>query len=395
MKDVVIVSAVRTPVGKFLGALSDISAVELGAKVVREAVLRAGVAAESIDECVMGCVLPAGLGQNPARQAALRGGLADTVSALTINMVCGSGLKAVALAAQAIMLGTSEIAVAGGMESMSNAPYLSLQARKGLRAGDAKLVDSVIKDGLWCAHCDIHMGMTGELVAEKYSITREMQDRFAVESHRRAAAAWNEGRFDAETIPISLPARDRSSAPVEFRRDESVRENASMEALAKLNPAFKTDGTVTAGNAPGMNDGAAAVVLTSAERAQELGLKAMVTIRAQATSGVAPKWVMLAPITGVRKVLERAKWSMDEVDLFELNEAFAVQALGVTRELGIGLDKVNVNGGAVAIGHPIGASGARVLMTLIYEMMRRNAKKGVAALCLGGGNSVAMAVERE
>ena len=395
MKDVVIVSAVRTPVGKFLGALSDISAVELGAKVVREAVRRAGVAAESIDECVMGCVLPAGLGQNPARQAALRGGLADTVSALTINMVCGSGLKAVALAAQAIMLGTSEIAVAGGMESMSNAPYLSLQARKGLRAGDAKLVDSVIKDGLWCAHCDIHMGMTGELVAEKYSITREMQDRFAVESHRRAAAAWNKGRFDAETIPISLPARDRSSAPVEFRRDESVRENASMEALAKLKPAFKTDGTVTAGNAPGMNDGAAAVVLMSAERARELGLKPMVTIHAQATSGVAPKWVMLAPITGVRKVLERAKWSMDDVDLFELNEAFAVQALGVTRELGIGLDKVNVNGGAVAIGHPIGASGARVLTTLIYEMMRRDAKKGVAALCLGGGNSVAMAVERE
>lgn len=394
MKDVVIVSAVRTPVGKFLGALSDISAVELGAIVVREAVRRAGVSVESIDECVMGCVLPAGLGQNPSRQAALRGGLADTVSALTINMVCGSGLKAVALAAQAIMLGTSEIAVAGGMESMSNAPYLSLQARKGLRIGDAKLVDSVIKDGLWCAHCDIHMGMTGELVAEKYSITREMQDQFAVESHRRAAAAWNEGRFDAETIPISLPGKDRKSVPVEFRRDESVRENASMEALAKLNPAFKQDGTVTAGNAPGMNDGAGAVVLMSAERARELGLKPMVTIRAQATSGVAPKWVMLAPITGVRMVLERAGWSIDEVDLFEFNEAFAVQALGVTRELGIGLDKVNVNGGAVAIGHPIGASGARVLTTLIYEMMRRDAKKGVAALCLGGGNSVAMAVER-
>jgi acetyl-CoA C-acetyltransferase len=394
MKDVVIVSAVRTPVGKFLGALSDISAVELGAIVVREAVRRAGVSAESIDECVMGCVLPAGLGQNPARQAALRGGLADTVSALTINMVCGSGLKAVALAAQAIMLGTSEIAVAGGMESMSNAPYLSLQARKGLRIGDAKLVDSVIKDGLWCAHCDIHMGMTGELVAEKYSITREMQDQFAVESHRRAAAAWNEGRFDAETIPISLPAKDRNSVPVEFRRDESVRENASMEALAKLNPAFKPDGTVTAGNAPGMNDGAGAMVLMSAERARELGLKPMVTIRAQATSGIAPKWVMLAPIAGVHRVIERAGWSIDEVDLFEFNEAFAVQALGVTRELGIGLDKVNVNGGAVAIGHPIGASGARVLTTLIYEMMRRDAKKGVAALCLGGGNSVAMAVER-
>ena len=394
MKDVVIVSAVRTPVGKFLGALSDISAVELGALVVREAVRRAGVAAESIDECVMGCVLPAGLGQNPARQAALRGGLADTVSALTINMVCGSGLKAVALAAQAIMTGTSEIAVAGGMESMSNAPYLSFQARKGLRLGDSKLVDSVIKDGLWCAHCDIHMGMTGELVAEKYFITREMQDRHAVESHRRAAAAWNEGRFDAETIPIPLPAKDRSRSPVEFRRDESVRENASMEALAKLSPAFKPDGTVTAGNAPGMNDGAGAVVLMSAERARELGLKPMVTIRAQATSGVAPKWVMLAPITGVRKVLERAAWSIDEVDLFELNEAFAVQAIGVTRELRIGLDKVNVNGGAVAIGHPIGASGARVLTTLIYEMMRRDAKKGVAALCLGGGNSVAMALER-
>jgi acetyl-CoA C-acetyltransferase len=394
MKDVVIVSAVRTPVGKFLGALSDISAVELGAIVVREAVRRAGVSAESIDECVMGCVLPAGLGQNPARQVALRGGLADTVSALTINMVCGSGLKAVALAAQAIMLGTSEIAVAGGMESMSNAPYLSHQARKGLRIGDAKLVDSVIKDGLWCAHCDIHMGMTGELVAEKYSITREMQDQFAVESHRRAAAAWNEGRFDAETIPISLPAKDRNSVPVEFRRDESVRENASMEALAKLNPAFKPDGTVTAGNAPGMNDGAGAVVLMSAERARELGLKPMVTIRAQATSGIAPKWVMLAPIAGVHRVIERAGWSIDEVDLFEFNEAFAVQALGVTRELGIGLDKVNVNGGAVAIGHPIGASGARVLTTLIYEMMRRDAKKGVVALCLGGGNSVAMAVER-
>jgi acetyl-CoA C-acetyltransferase len=395
MKDVVIVSAVRTPVGKFLGALTDISAVKLGAIVVREAVRRAGVAVESIDDCVMGCVLPAGLGQNPARQAALHGGLADTVSALTINMVCGSGLKAVALAAQAIMLGTSEIAIAGGMESMSNAPYLSLHARKGLRIGDAKLVDSVIKDGLWCAHCDIHMGMTGELVAEKYSITREMQDRYAVESHRRAAAAWNEGRFDAETIAVPLVSRGSGASLSELRRDESVRENASMEALARLNPAFKTDGTVTAGNAPGMNDGAGAVMLMSAERARELGLNPMVTIRAQATSGVAPKWVMLAPITGVRMVLERAGWSIDEVDLFELNEAFAVQALGVTRELGIGLDKVNVNGGAVAIGHPIGASGARVLTTLIYEMMRRDAKKGVAALCLGGGNSVAMALERE
>ena len=390
MNEVVIVSAVRTPVGKFLGALSDLTAVDLGALVVREAVRRAGLPPENIAECIMGCVLPAGLGQNPARIAALRGGLADTVSALTINMVCGSGLKSVALAAQAIMTGTAEIVVAGGMESMSNAPYLSPQTRKGTRFGDAKLVDSVIKDGLWCAHCDIHMGITGENVAEKYSITREMQDRYAVESHRRAAAAWNEGRFNAETIPVPTPTR----TPAELTRDESIRDNASLEALAKLKPAFKPDGTVTAGNAPGMNDGAAAVVLMSADRARQLGLKPMVTIRAQATSGIAPKWVMLAPIQGVQKVLERAAWSIADVDLFELNEAFSVQALAVTRELGLSLDKVNVNGGAVAIGHPIGASGARVLVTLIHEMQRRDAKRGVAALCLGGGNSVALAIER-
>jgi acetyl-CoA C-acetyltransferase len=390
MKDVAIVSAVRTPVGKFLGALSDLGAVDLGAIAVREAVRRAALAPETIDECIMGCVLPAGLGQNPARQTALCGGLADTVSALTINMVCGSGLKAVALAAQAILTGSSEIVVAGGMESMSSAPYLLPQARKGLRLGEAKVVDSVIKDGLWCAHGNIHMGMTGELVAEAYSLTREMQDRYAVESHRRAAAAWNEGRFTAETIPVPTPTR----TPAELRRDESVRDNASFEALAKLSPAFKPDGTVTAGNAPGMNDGAAAVVLMSSERARQLGLKPMVIIRAQATSGIAPKWVMLAPIAGVRNVLARAGWSVSDVDLFELNEAFAVQALAVTGELGISLDKVNVNGGAVAIGHPIGASGARILVTLIHEMMRRDAKKGVAALCLGGGNSVALAVER-
>jgi acetyl-CoA C-acetyltransferase len=389
------VSAVRTPVGKFLGALSEMSAVELGSLVVREAVRRAGIAPETVDECVMGCVLPAGLGQNPARQAALRGGLADAVSALTVNMVCGSGLRAVGLAAQSVMTGMTEIAVAGGMESMSNAPYLLPQGRKGFRLGDAKVVDSIIADGLWCASDDQHMGMTGELLAEKHSITREMQDAYALESHRRAMAAWDEGRFDAEVMPVLLPSRENWGSPVEFRMDESVRRDASMEALARLKPAFKTDGTVTAGNAPGMNDGAAAVVLMAAERAKELGLKAMATIKAQATSGIAPRWVMLAPVLGVRKVLDRAGWQIDEVDLFELNEAFAVQALGVTRELGIELDKVNVNGGAVAIGHPIGASGARVLVTLLHEMMHRNARKGVAALCLGGGNSVAMAVERE
>ena len=391
MRDVVIVSAVRTPVGKFQGGLSEMSAVELGAVAVRAAVERAGIAAESVDECLMGCVLPAGLGQNPARQAALRGGLADTVSALTINMVCGSGLKAVALAAHAISQGDAEIVVAGGMESMSNAPYLLPGARKGLRMGDGAVVDSMIRDGLWCACEDFHMGMTGELVAEKHSITREQQDEYALASHRKAAAAWREGRFDAEVVPVEVKGKKGS---VMVTRDESVREDASLEALAALKPAFKKDGTVTAGNAPGVNDAAAAVVVMSAEKARELGLKPMATIRAQATSGVAPKWVMLAPVTGIKKVLERAKWSIDQVDLFELNEAFSVQALGVTKELGLGLERVNVNGGAVAIGHPIGASGARVLVTLLHEMQRRDAKKGVAALCLGGGNSVALAVER-
>jgi acetyl-CoA C-acetyltransferase len=393
--DVVIVSAVRTAVGKFQGGLSELSATELGAIVVREAVARSGLRAEDvhlIDQCMMGCVLPAGLGQNPARQAALRGGLADTVAALTINMVCGSGLKAVALGAQAIMLGDAEIVVAGGMESMSNAPYLLPGARKGLRMGDGKVVDSMVKDGLWCACDDQHMGMTGELVAERHSITREQQDAYAVESHRRAAAAWASGKFAEEVVPVTVPGRKGSGTV--FDRDESVREDASMESLAALKPAFKKDGTVTAGNAPGVNDAAAALVLMSSAKAEELGLKPLVRVKAQAMSGIAPKWVMLAPVLGVEKVLAKAGWSSDEVDLYELNEAFSVQALGVTKELGLSLDKVNVNGGAVAIGHPIGASGARVLVTLVHEMVRRDAKKGVAALCLGGGNSVALAVER-
>jgi acetyl-CoA C-acetyltransferase len=394
MKDVVIVSAVRTPVGKFQGALSHLSAVELGALVVREAVRRAGIAPESVDECVMGCVLPAGLGQNPARQAALLGGLADSVSALTINMVCGSGLQAVSLAAQSIMTGASEIVVAGGMESMSNAPYLLPNARKGFRMGDVALVDSMIRDGLWCACDDQHMGMTGELVADKYSITREQQDAYAVESHRRAAAAWNEGHFDAEVMSVAVPSAKKGNPATEVLMDESIRPDASLQTLAQLRPAFKKDGSVTAGNAPGVNDGAATVVVMSAERAKELGVRPMATIRAQANSGVAPRWVMLAPVTGVQKVLQRAGWSLGEVELFELNEAFAVQALSVTHELGIDLQRVNVNGGAVAIGHPIGASGARVLVTLLHEMIRRDAHKGVAALCLGGGNSVALAVER-
>jgi acetyl-CoA C-acetyltransferase len=392
MRDVVIVSAARTPVGKFLGALSDLSAVELGAIAIRAAVERAtNLSASDVDECIMGCVLPAGTGQAPARQAALKAGLADTVSALTINMVCGSGLKAVALAAQAIAHGDAEIVVAGGMESMSNAPYLMPSLRKGARMGDTAAVDSIIKDGLWCACEDWHMGMTAELVADKHSFTREQQDTYALNSHRKAAAAQSEGRFDAEIVPVEVKTKKATTL---IKQDESIRADSSLEALGALKPVFKKDGTVTAGNAPGLNDAAAAVVVMSADKARELNLTPLATIRAQATSGVAPKWIMLAPVTGVQNVLKRAGWSMDEVDLFELNEAFSVQAMGVTKELGLSLDRVNVNGGAVAIGHPIGASGARVLVTLLYEMQRRDAHKGVAALCLGGGNSVAMALER-
>ncbi len=394
MEEIVIVSAARTPVGKFQGALSGLSATQLGAIAVREAVKRAKLDPAMVDECIMGNVVAAGLGQNPARQAALHGGLPPEVSALTINKVCGSGLKAVGLAAQAILTGNSEIVVAGGMESMTNAPYLLPQGRNGFRMGNSVVVDSMVHDGLWDAFNDYHMGVTGENVAEKYGVTREEQDQYALNSHRKAAAARRAGRFAAEIVPVEIPAKKKGQAPAVMDQDESIREDASLEALRALKPAFKKDGTVTAGNAPGVNDAGAAVVVMSAARAASLGLTPLVRIKAQATSGVEPKWVMMAPVTGVRKVLERAGWSAESVDLFELNEAFSVQAIAVTRELGIPLEKVNVNGGAVAIGHPIGASGARVLITLIYEMIRRDVKRGVAALCLGGGNSVAMAVER-
>ncbi len=396
--EIVIVSATRTPVGKFQGGLAALSAPQLGALAVKEAVRRAGIdpstPEHTVDECIMGNVLSAGLGQNPARQAALFGGLPASVAALTINKVCGSGLKAVALAAQAVETGNARIVVAGGMESMSNAPYLLPQARQGFRLGNATAVDSMIHDGLWDVYNDYHMGITGENVAAKHHITREEQDAFALNSHRKAAAAWNAGYFDAEVVPVSVPNKKRGAPADIVSRDESVREDASLEALAALKPAFRKDGTVTAGNAPGVNDAAAALVIMSAATAAHLNLKPLVRIVAQATSGVDPQWVMLAPVTGVQKVLARAGWSLDSVDLFELNEAFAVQALGVTRELGLDLDRVNVNGGAVAIGHPIGASGARVLVTLIHEMIRRDVHRGVAALCLGGGNSVALAVER-
>jgi acetyl-CoA C-acetyltransferase len=393
--DVVIISGCRTAVGKFQGSLADLSAPQLGAVVVREAVKRAGLNSDQVDECIMGNVLPAGLGQNPARQAAIFAGLSPATGAMTINKVCGSGLKAVALAAQAVQTGNSSIVVAGGMESMTNAPYLLPQARKGYRLGDGKVIDSMVHDGLWDIYNDYHMGVTGENVAEKYGISREEQDEFAVNSHRKALAAMKECRFKSQIVPVEIPSKKKGEAPVLFDRDESPREDTSIETLRSLKPAFKKDGTVTAGNAPGVNDGAAALVVTSATRANELGAKPMVRIVAQATSGVEPKWVMMAPVDAVRKIWEKTRWTKDEVDLYELNEAFSVQALGVMRELGLDPNKVNVNGGAVAIGHPIGASGARVLVTLIYEMTRRNVKRGIAALCLGGGNAVAMAVERD
>lgn len=393
-QDVVIISGCRTPVGKFQGSLSDFSATQLGAIAVREAVKRAHIDAALVDECIMGNVLPAGLGQNPARQAALFGGLANAVGALTINKVCGSGLKAVALAAQAVQTGNSLMVVAGGMESMTNAPYLLPQARKGYRLGDGKVVDSMVHDGLWDIYNDYHMGVTGENVAEKYGITREEQDEFAVASHRKAVAAIEAGRFQAEIVPVEIPARKKGQPTTFFANDESPRKDTTIEALRALKPAFKKDGTVTAGNAPGVNDGAAAVVLTSRSRAKELGADVLVRIVAQATAGVEPKWVMMAPVGAVRTLWEKTGWKNEDVELYELNEAFSVQALGVMRELGLDPNKVNVNGGAVALGHPIGASGARVLVTLIHEMIRRDLHRGIAALCLGGGNAVAMAVER-
>ena len=394
LDDVVIISACRTPVGKFQGSLSDLSATQLGAIVVREATKRAKLDPKQIDECIMGNVISAGLGQNPARQAALFGGLSPEVSAMTVNKVCGSGLKAVALAAQAIQTGNNSIVVAGGMESMTHAPYLLPQARKGYRLGNAQIIDSMVTDGLWDVYNNYHMGMTGENVAEKYGITRQEQDQFAVNSHRKAVAAIKECRFKSQIVPVEIPAKKKGEPPVLFVKDESPREDTSIETLRSLKPAFKKDGTVTAGNAPGVNDGAAALVVTSAQRAKELGVQPMVRIVAQATSGIDPKWVMMAPVDAVRQIWEKTGWKNEDVDLYELNEAFSVQALGVMRELGLNPEKVNVNGGAVAIGHPIGASGARVLVTLIYEMIRRDVHRGIAALCLGGGNAVAMAVER-
>ena len=387
----VIVSAVRIPTGKFLGSLKEFNAPQLGAIVVREAVRRASVNPDAVDECIMGNVITAGEGQNPARQAALNGGLPDHVAAMTINKVCGSGLKAVMLAAQGIETGDIEIAVAGGMESMSNTPYLLPRVREGLRMGNATIVDSMINDGLWCAFEQCHMGMTAEHVADHYHVCREEQDTYAAESHRKAAHATREGWFKDEIVPVEIP--QKKGPAIRLDRDESIREDTTPATLGGLKPAFKKDGSVTAGNAPGVNDGASAVVVMGAEKAKALGIVPLARVVAQATSGLPPKLVLMTPVEAVRKVAQKAQWNLADVDLFEINEAFSVQMVAVLRELGIDPAKVNVNGGAVALGHPIGASGARVLTTLLYALKRRGKPRGIASLCLGGGNGVAVAIE--
>jgi acetyl-CoA C-acetyltransferase len=392
MENPVIVSAVRTPIGKFLGTLAGIQAQRLGALAVKEAVLRAGLTPEQIDEVIMGNVVGAGLGQNPARQAALFGGIPDTVPAMTVNKVCGSSLKAVVLAAQAIKCGDAEIVVAGGMESMSNAPYLMKNARGGFRMGNQTVYDAMIHDGLWDAYNDYHMGNTGEVVAERWNVTREEQDAWAVNSHKKALAAIDGGMFKREIVPVLIPSK--KGDPVTFDTDESPRRETTIEALRALKPAFKKDGTVTAGNAPGVNDGASALVIMSKATAKRLGLKPRAEIVAYASSGLAPELVMMAPEKAVRMLWEKTGWTPDGVDLYEFNEAFAVQQVALQRVLGLNPAKHNVRGGAVALGHPIGASGARILTTLLHALEDRNQEKGIAALCLGGGNAVGMAIRR-
>jgi acetyl-CoA C-acetyltransferase len=391
VRESVIVSAVRTPTGKFLGALKSFTAPQLGALVVAEAVRRAGIDPEIVDECIMGNVVSAGEGQSPARQAALNGGLPEHVAALTINKVCGSGLKAVMLADQAIRVGDIDVAVSGGMESMSNCPYLLPRVRDGLRMGNSEVIDSMINDGLWCSFENWHMGNAGEVVAECYRVNRALQDEYAAQSHQRAARATADGAFKDEILPITITSKKGDTI---IDRDEPIRADTTVAGLGALKPAFRKDGTVTAGNAPGVNDGASALVVMDRERAHSLGLRPLARIVAQATSGLAPKMVLMTPVEAVRRVAEKAGWRLADVDLFELNEAFAVQAVAVLNELRIDQSKVNVNGGAVALGHAIGSSGSRVLTTLLFALNRRNLKRGIATLCLGGGNGVALAVER-
>ncbi|SEQ50046.1 acetyl-CoA C-acetyltransferase [Azotobacter beijerinckii] len=392
MQEVVIVAATRTAIGAFQGALANIPATELGATVIRALLEQTGLDPAQVDEVILGQVLTAGSGQNPARQAALRAGLPHAVPALTLNKVCGSGLKALHLAAQAIRCGDAEVAIAGGMENMSLAPYVLPKARTGLRMGHAQLVDSMIEDGLWDAFHDYHMGITAENLVAQYGLTREAQDAFAAASQQKACAALAAGRFRDEITPVSIP--QRKGEPLSFARDEQPRAGTSAEALGTLKPAFKKDGSVTAGNASTLNDGAAAVLLMGAGKAKALGLPVLARIAAYANAGVDPAIMGIGPVSATRRCLEKAGWSLEQLDLIEANEAFAAQALAVGQELGWDAGKVNVNGGAIALGHPIGASGCRILVSLLHEMLRRDAKKGLATLCIGGGQGVALAIER-
>jgi acetyl-CoA C-acetyltransferase len=390
MERVVIVSALRTPIGRFQGGLSTIPAPKLAAGLIREAVARTKLDTETIDEVILGNVLQAGIGQAPARQAMIHGGVAPSVGAFTVNKVCGSGLKSVMLAAQSIRAGDADIVLAGGMENMSLAPYLLPDARAGQRLGHGRLVDCMINDGLWDCYNDFHMGNTAELVAKTYGVSREAQDEFAVESHRKAVAAMQRGDFKAEIVPVTVPQGKKD--PIIVSEDEGPRADAALDKLAKLKPAFDRDGTVTAGNASTINDGAAILVVMSEKKAKELGLPVLVYVDACTTGGMEPQWVMMAPVKAVGKLLEKTKTRITDYDLIELNEAFSAQGVALTRELKIPPERLNVNGGAVALGHPIGASGARVLVTLIHAMQKRRARRGLASLCLGGGNAVAMSV---
>lgn len=392
MKEVVIVSACRTPIGRFQGTLSPLSAPKIGAIAASEAIRRAGIDAGSIEECIFGNVLTAGLGQNPARQVALAAGVSNTVGSLTINKVCGSGLKAVMLAAQAIRAGDADCVLAGGMESMTNAPYILPQARRGVRLGHGKLLDSMVQDGLWDVYNDFHMGMTGELVAKEHQVSREDQDAFAVESHRKAVDAEANGRFDAERVSVTIPKR--KSDDLVFSKDEGPRADVSVEGLAKLRPVFDKAGSVTAGNASSINDGAAALVVMSADRAKESGVAPLARITHYATGGCAPEWVMMAPEKSIQGCAQKHGMGPGDFDLHEINEAFSVAAIALQRTLELDPAKINVNGGAVALGHPIGASGARILVTLLHAMQQRDVTTGMASLCLGGGNAVSLGVER-
>ncbi len=391
MHDAYLIAAVRTPIGKYLGGLAELTAPELGGRVLAETMKRARIPAAAVDEVIMGVVLQAGLGQNPARQAALKAGLPDTIAALTVNKVCGSGLKAVMLAAQAIRAGDADVVLAGGMESMSRAPHLLFGTRNGWKIGDQKAVDSVIHDGLWCAFENWHMGEAAEHIASKCGVARGEQDRFAVQSHQRAALAWTQGAFAAEVMPITIGSGVKAKT---LAQDEGFRADASLDALAKLKPSFRTDGSVTAGNASMLSDGAAAVAVVSTRGLEKLGAKPMARVVAYATSGIAPRDIFLAPVGAVRQVLDKAKLTLGDIDLFELNEAFAVQMLACNQDLKIDEAKINVNGGAIALGPPIGASGTRVLVALLHALERRGLRRGLASLCLGGGNAVAMIVER-